>query len=50
MNDTIVRRRADIYLSENAKIEILTREVVTVFDCSEKTNEKHTILATCPDS
>ena len=28
MNNTIVRRRADSCFSENAKIEILTKEVV----------------------
>lgn len=47
MNNTIVRRRADVCFSENVIIEILTREVVFNLNCSEQINVKHTILTIC---
>ena len=50
MNNTIVRRRADVCFSGNVIIEILTREVVFNLNCSEQINGKHTILTICPDS
>lgn len=47
MNNTIVRRRADVCFLENVIIEILTREVVFNLNCSEQINGKHTILTIC---
>ena len=50
MNNTIVRRRADVCFSGNVIIEILTKEVVFNLNCSEQINAKHTILTICPSS
>lgn len=50
MNNTIVRRVADVCFSGNVIIEILTKEVVFNLNCSEQINGKHTILTICPSS
>ena len=47
MNNTIVRRRADVCFLGNVIIEILTKEVVFNLNCSEQINGKHTILTIC---
>ena len=47
MNNTIVRRRADVCFLGNVIIEILTKEVFFNLNCSEQINGKHTILTIC---